>query len=719
MKQTINALTWREFTWVRQFEAEDVINLLTHIAANRPGIPVIYEVRGYRGKVRFFVGTDYQYMPMLAHIFKAHGDVRFAEIPMSARPFVNTAQKLKITKQILALRTDVYDMVVQAGLAALAQSRGDEQTVLQIVMGAAHHPAPVPQHIPDPHASLLEVMFGEVEPAGTDSRNVVKEKLSCPNFDVVVRMGATGAAEAAKGRILGLFSAFRALQSAGVSIQTTEEDPHSLNYADIPRHFPLRLSVKELANFLLLPTGDTELPGVAGLHPRQVMPPAWYRNPRPAHARTFAMSLDNRHRLDISPKDSLTHTLLFGSTGAGKSTVMQHLALSDIHANRGLIFCDPKYEQVENIAARIPERRVDDTVILDATAAAPVGVNPLAYKGHNPALMADTILAVLKEIYKDSWGVFTEDVLSAALHTLIRVKGATLLWLAPLLTDEDFRNRITAVAKNDVALAPFWKMFAELGDPERRKMIAPIMNKLRQWLIRPELRNVLGQAEPKFDLMDVFTKRRIVLMPLNKNINGESSRLLGSLVIGLVINMALSRAALPENRRHLVGLYVDELYDYISSISADFNGILAEARGLGLGICMAHQFRHQLSNEVAAGIDANARNKIVFRLESPTDARAIAAMAPNLTPDDFMSLPLYHVYASVYQGGRNTGWVSGRTLPMTRPFRNPADLKRKVAALYGKPGREVEREYAELLAACRAGNKPETGSALVGRRAKT
>ena len=52
---------------------------------------------------------------------------------------------------------------------------------------------------------------------------------------------------------------------------------------------------------------------------------------------------------------------------------------------------------------------------------------------------------------------------------------------------------------------------------------------------------------------------------------------------------------------------------------------------------------------------ANALNKMVFGLNA-TDAKAMAAMAPELTAEDFMRLPRYQVYASLQAGGRATGW---------------------------------------------------------------
>ena len=51
-----------------------------------------------------------------------------------------------------------------------------------------------------------------------------------------------------------------------------------------------------------------------------------------------------------------------------------------------------------------------------------------------------------------------------------------------------------------IALGPFWAAFEAWSDAERAQAIGPVMNKLRAFLLRRRLRNVIGQAEPRLDL---------------------------------------------------------------------------------------------------------------------------------------------------------------------------------------------------------------------------
>jgi len=299
---------------------------------------------------------------------------------------------------------------------------------------------------------------------------------------------------------------------------------------------------------------------------------------------------------------------------------------------------------------------------------------------------------------------------------LAGMEEASLLWLPALLTDETFRRKITAKVTDKVGLKPFWKHFEAMRDSERRQEIAPVLNKMRQFLFRPGLRNVLGQANPKFDLMDLFYKRRVVLVPLNRGVIGaESARLLGSLIVGLTWTLALSRANVPPERRHIVSVFIDELQDYLS-LPTNLPDALAQARGLGMALTMAHQYREQLSREIRAGIDANARNKIIFGLNSG-DAKDMAAMAPELTALDFMALPRYQIYTSFQDRGRSAGWVQGQTMPPPPALRTPAELRAMSMQRYGKPTEEVEAEYLKTLATD-SPTEENAGDTAIGRRKK-
>ena len=714
-RNELDSITWKEVIWHRPFKLEQVVDMLNHLAAQKNRGAIIWETRASNGKITHLIGTQSRFWNRIAETIKVHGDIEFYSFKKEHRAIITAARKLKISRSNLSLRTDITKSTIRAGLAALAATAPNEEAVLQIILGKAFSPNVLPKNISDPTMTWLDAALGHASQASAETRKSMKEKAEQYNFESVIRIGVTN--KAASSRIGNIACAFRVLESAGVKITEEKEKAENLNLAHIPWQFPLRLSIKELASFLLLPFGIEELPGTLGLHPRMVHPPEWYENPRHiSQDRTFAESLNpsNVQKLSISPEAALEHTIILGPTGSGKSTAMLNLILADINAGRSVLVLDPKADLVTNILERIPVSRADDVVVINPADDHPVGFNPLSLPGDS-TLIADAILAVFKEIFSDNWGIRTQDVLSAALMTLCATKDATLLWLPALLMDENFREKITKDIKDKIALKPFWDTFSNLRPAEREQWVAPVLNKVRQFLFRPGLRGILGQSDPKFQLTDLFYQRKIVLVPLNKGVIGaESAKLLGSLIIGLSWTLALSRANIPPEKRHLVSLYIDELQDYLS-LPTDLSDALAQARGLGVGITMAHQYRAQLPREIQAGVDANARNKIVFGLNA-SDARDVAAMAPDLTMLDFMSLPRYHVYSNFMYYGRPTGWIQGKTCPPIRMLHTAADISARSQIRYGRPRDEVESDFIKLMESNEETPDDGTGESVIGRR---
>ena len=694
--QSPRSLKWYEYNWRRPFSLDDVIALLTHLAAFTPRGYLVFEARGANNRVRYLIGFDAKYSGKMIELFKGHGEIELTEVPAASRRRISLAKHLKVSKPVLSLNTGRAEAVIRAGLAALSAVRTGEEVVVQVVLGSGHAPRELPRNLADPHESWLDIVLFGVRPATAESRASAKEKHGQHMFEVLLRVGASG--RGAEGRIDNVVSALRTLNSAGANIRAVPENPEAVNRPALPGRFYLRLSVSEIACLMLLPIGEEELPGSPGLHPKLLLPPKWYKSPdNHKQDRSYAMSLNAMlpKKLSISPSDSLEHTILLGPTGSGKSTAMEHLILSDIREGRSVLVLDPKADLVTDILERIPDYRINDVVVIDPSDSNPVGFNPLNLPG-DPVLNADAVLAVLREIFSDSWGVRTQQILSAALLTLVQTPGATLLWLPALLTDETFRHKITSRVKDRIGLIPFWQQYEAMKESERSANIAPVLNKMQQFIFRPGLRAVLGQAKPKVDLTELFTKRKIILVPLNRGMVGsENARLLGSLIVGMTWTLALSRARIPAEQRHLVSVYIDELQDYLT-LPTDLSDALAQARGLGVGITMAHQYRGQLPPEIKAGIDANARNKIIFGLNG-TDAKEVAHFAPELTPEDFILLPRYQVYTSIMSNRKNTGWISGSTLPPTKPVRMAAELKALSQKRYGRPASEVEDEFLKLF----------------------
>jgi hypothetical protein len=453
--------------------------------------------------------------------------------------------------------------------------------------------------------------------------------------------------------------------------------------------YPVILNAQELSSLVAFPLGDISLPGLSLAGCRQLAPAADIASfGRVVANATFPGA---ERPLALSVTDSLRHLHLIAPTGAGKSTVMLSLAAQDMAAGRGIVVVDPKGDLVADVLDRVPPSRINDVCLLDPTdEARPVGLNLLSGSTDAPELVSDQIVGIFHQLYASSWGPRTADILRSALLTLASEPGMTLTEVPLLLTDPGFRRRLVGRIDDPVALGPFWAWFEGLSEGERAAAIGPVMNKLRAFLLSRRLRNVLGQASPRLELDRALAERRILLVPLSKGLLGdEAAALIGSLVLTRLWQAVQRRAGVAAAERPVTFAYIDEFQDYLR-LPLDMADALAQARGLGLGLTLAHQHLGQLTPSVRDAVLANARSRLIFQL-SASDAHTLAReLAPYLTAADLGGLGPFEVVASLHTGNHVAPPATGVTLPPP-PVTGQADAAREASRLhYGIDRGKVE-----------------------------
>ena len=705
MARPTQPLVWHQLRFALPLAQDAAVGLVERILADGSLGRVVLELRACAGQATWAVGsrTGERLVSVVRELVPgcrvSRGFSRRAvdqAVVVSARPVG------------AGLAAERLSAVVRAVLAALATTAKDEELVVQLQLGRRFSPQTLGRVEPQGWLELLGLV--PIPSLSGERGRRMRAQVGRHRAAASLRLGVR-AASPLRQRVLlqGLLGALRLVEGPGVRLRARTEHPAArLDSVRRPWRAGLELGAGEIVAMAGWPVGEGVLPATPSAHPRVLALPQARETQR-----AFATGVADQagERLGISIGDALYHTVLLGPTGAGKSTALAHLALADIHAGRGVLLIDPKTDLVADILARIPEQRRDDVVVIDPTSSRPVGINPLARAqttrgalssgggvlggGASPELVADTVLATLKGVFAESWGVRVEQVLSAALVTLARTPGATLVDLPLLLTNAAYRQRLIAASGADpLGTGQFWAAYEALSEAQRQQWVGPVLTRLQPFLIRPHLRATLGQATPSFDLGEVFTRRRIVLVSLNKGVLGaESARLLGSLLVGQLWPLILARAAVEPSRRHVVSVFIDEVQDYLS-LPGSLADALAQARSLGAAFHLAHQYRGQLPPALKAGIDANARNKIIFSL-SAADAAELARQAIGLEAADFQLLPRFGVYARTMHHGRENPWCHATTLPPTPPMQDALALRAASQARYGQDAAQVE---AALLA---------------------
>ena len=710
-----NQFAWQQLHFTRPVALPAALEVLRQWASDPQSPRLVLEARASGHDSSFLLGASRGTLLRVGRMLALTIPGTTVHHVDRERAAVIAAASLRFSTQARALRTADPEATIQALLGALAAARSTETLVVQLVLGGRRVALPVGAGS-IAQQTWWRAFLAPSSRLDSEPRAALKVKLAEPGFAASLRIGVTAATrERRRSLIAGVLMSLRTLETPGVRLRLVNERPDRVDAAASPWRWPLHINALEVIPLLGWPLGERDLPGVAGLHPAQ-LPPA---KSQARDGRVVALSPgpDAGAELRLGAQAALHHLEVVGPTGAGKSTLLLNLLLQDIAAGRGVALIEPKGDLVDDLLARIPAGRRADVVLLDPSDEAPLGLNPLGdVTTARAELVADGLINTLRSLYADSWGPRTQDILHAGLLTLARRGDASMVMLPLLLTNPGFRRSITGrLATSDpIAIGPFWAWYEALSDAERASVIAPVMNKLRPFLFNRRLRAVLGQRQPRIDLPTILAGNKILLVPLRKGaIGAEAARLLGSLVVASLWQAIQARAGQPPAARQPVMVYVDELQDYLH-LPTDLADALAQARGLGVGFTLAHQYLAQLPPTMRAAVLGTVRSRICFQLNHD-DATVMAKGHPELSAEDLTALEAFGVYASLFTDGRVTPYASGRTQPAPRAIVDPETIRRASRERYGQPLDAVEAALAELLTP--ASSTGDTGAS--GRRRRT
>jgi hypothetical protein len=507
-----------------------------------------------------------------------------------------------------------------------------------------------------------------LDPTVSPDVRAVLEKSSYPLYRCLVRLSVTAAdRDSARGRIHAVAGAFAAYEGrVGLRRRRLLGAQRKLALRTLGRRSYL-LSVPELAALAHLPA-EAALPGLLRAGARTIAPPPGLPN----SGKPLGVTA-NAAPVVLAVADARYHLHLLGPTGVGKSTLIAQLVLDDLAAGRGAVVIDPKGDLVEDILARIPDRAEERVDLLDPLDPSPPGLNVL--EGADPDLVVDQLVGIFRRVYERFWGPRTDDILRAALLTLLETgPGATLADVPRLLTDAHWRQQLLDDLDDPVGLEPFWESYDGLGEAVRAQMTGPVLNKLRAFLLRRPVRAIVGQEHSTINVARCLDQGRLLLVRVPKGTLGEdTSRLLGSFVVARVWQAALARAGQPEQARSDCALYVDEVHNYLN-LPTPLEEMLAEARGYRLSLCLAHQHLGQLPKEMREALAANARTKLYFQL-SQQDAQTLGReVEPELAAHDLAHLPRYTAAVRLCHTGE-----TGPAFTLTTTPLGEADAERAAA----------------------------------------
>lgn len=327
------------------------------------------------------------------------------------------------------------------------------------------------------------------------------------------------------------------------------------------------------------------------------------------------------------------HLLILGQGGKGKSRLVAKMISHDIESeDRSIILVDSDGSLVDLItqwiAAHPRGRDIAKRVIL---------IDPTYKEGsvaYNPLNLGDigdlqtaaaSIVDGFKAIYTEppgsqsQWNAQTADILRNAILLLIG-NNKTLIDLPTLLNENDFRDVLLEnieKKKNQriefATLLDQWGRYKKLARTDQWiTWVEPILNRINPMLSNPRIRSILTKPEGDLDLMDIVTKKKILLVRIPQGDFGQDANLLGSLIVSGVKQTCLTLSAVGNKPHSPVALYLDNFDSFIEKNTIE--AITSETKKFKIGLIAVTKSLQHLPEDFRNQLIINIGTLITFAL---------------------------------------------------------------------------------------------------------
>lgn len=658
---------------------------------------VVLELVGDAEGIRHYLRAEHATIEILrAHLRGLLPGARLEPVELDEPPVWRAAARVRWGGPHPLLRSDRNGETAAALLGAVSGLRAGEGVMVRWTLRSARGPF-LSERRPTSQArssGLLGRLWSE-QPIDPGQLSALRSKYGGPVLTAcaVIAVTANGNAQSAS-LLTRAVSVFRA--RTGLRCQPVVRYCRSSHVQRFVERVPLssasRFSPAELMGLIGWPIDAPRVPGlVLGVGPQLLASP---RIPQRGRLWAYSTWPGMETRALAQPVvGGLSHSLICGPSGGGKSALLASLVAQDLMADRGCLVLDGKGDLAEEILRLVPKHRRDDVIVLDPSRDGPVpGLR--VFSGGDPELSGDLVLGMFRSIFADSWGVRSDKWLRAGLVTLAHDRTATLSDLPFLFSSDVFRRRLTARLQDPLMKAT-WAQFEAMSPEGRAQQLGSPLGKVNELVGRRVVRSVLAQGEPKWDMREVLRRGRVVIVSLSPGLIGSpASRLLAALVINELFQSVQARAKLPAEARRPFYVYVDEPKVF-TDIPVPLDSLFELARGLGVGLTLAAQSLSQLPTDLAQAALTNAATLVAFR-QNADDAKLLARELPGVSAEELQALGRFEIAARIGLGpGDVSSPVTGRTVAPTEATSDPETVRRESAARYGNDPRDIDAALLE------------------------
>lgn len=385
-----------------------------------------------------------------------------------------------------------------------------------------------------------------------------------------------------------------------------------VKYADYSR-YKMRMRFEELLNFLFIPYNMDKIP-TTDMYTRFLEDGDLDKGISAGYS---SHVLQPKREVRIPLETLRRHIICTGTTGAGKSSVLEEMMMSLLESkvngndNIGFTLFDPKFGACTGVMNAIDKMVADGKIEDKSKFMEKVRYIDLNHEDCNFGInildkTMDTteLIGYFKQVFKSS-GVQLERYITHAVNMLIRdSKEHTIEDIAKLFEDEEYCEEIynRVVSIHGPSVKSYISSFAEHNfKPEQ---ISPILNRIAPFT-SDEKKKRIFTSKDAINLEEWFEKGYIVVF----NLDGFSNQEI-EMIVGFVSLKYYLYAMKRNEGAHSHFLIVDEAHDVQLDI---FEKIIAKTRSRGLHLWLFTQYLEQLKQSLLKAVVGNMSTKIILQ----------------------------------------------------------------------------------------------------------
>ena len=354
--------------------------------------------------------------------------------------------------------------------------------------------------------------------------------------------------------------------------------------------------------------------------------------------------------LTLADHYRLLNALTIGPVGHGKTQLMVHAMLQDAEKGRGFCFINPKGGAIDQLLAKLPDRRLDDVIYINPEKDRVPAINVL--EPHITAAMpenqrdrqVDIITSELIALFRrlsESWG----DRFGMNLETLLRAhirrnithdEQNTLMDVFECVIDDD-----ALIDLMDRTHHPVIRKQLENMELLSEKEMEPLERRINKLVQSDTVRRFITQPQNTVNVREALDQDKIILVDVQQGTLGtDIASLIGSIVITQLWSAVQSRITTSESERTPYYLFLDETRLF-SSEGSNLEDMLSQGREYKFGVWLAAQYLNQLDRELRRALKNNCRTKIFFNPAGSEDTHNIVQMLHGIEKHQLTGLGKY------------------------------------------------------------------------------